>query len=173
VGHSFKQSEVAGTPWFTNGLRVRYQESDQMAVVYHANYLNWFEMGRTELIRRLNVTYRQMEESGVLLPVTELDIQYKRPAVYDDEILVFTRIVRFNSLRLDFQYEVRKWTGDEQGKSEALAKIWTPEEERAGELLVTGSTAHVWVNRELRPVRLDKTQPELYSKLNDFFSTSL
>lgn len=64
--------------WYAAQLRVRYQESDQMGVVYHANYLNWFEIGRTEMIRQMGYTYRKMEEQGLLLPVTGLDVKYHK-----------------------------------------------------------------------------------------------
>ncbi|WP_237690908.1 acyl-CoA thioesterase [Paenibacillus caui] len=154
--------------WYVNSLRVRYQESDQMAVVYHANYLNWFEMGRTELIRELGFTYRSMEESGVLLPVTELDVKYKRPALYDDLVAVFTRVVKLTPLRLKFEYEVRR----PESREQLEGPIWHIEDELPGELLVTGSTSHVWVNREMKPVRLDKTLPKLYNTLQGNFKGS-
>ena len=64
-----------------------------MGVVYHANYLNWFEIGRTQMIREMGFTYRGMEEEGVLLPVVDLDIKYRQPARYDDLVTVFTRIL--------------------------------------------------------------------------------
>lgn len=149
------------TRWYLNMLRVRYQESDQMAIVYHANYLNWFEMGRTAFIRELGITYRSMEESGVLLPVTEISAAYKRPAVYDDRIAVFTRPVLFTPLRLEFEYEVRRI----EESWEPEGQIWQQGEELPGELLVTGRSSHVWVNKEMRPVRLDKKLPALYNTL--------
>ncbi|GGA52798.1 acyl-CoA thioesterase [Paenibacillus physcomitrellae] len=153
--------------WYTHSLRVRYQETDQMAIVYHANYLNWFEMGRTEFIRQFGFTYRSMEENGVLLPVIDLNIQFKRPALYDDLVAVFTRVIRFSPLRLDFEYEVRRWQGDLEGGSglSNLDKKWPIDRERPGELLVAGTSSHAWVNKEIKPIRLDKTLPELYNIL--------
>lgn len=147
--------------WYLNCQRVRYQESDQMAVVYHANYLNWFEIGRTEFIREFGFTYRSMEESGVLLPVTEVEAKYKRPALYDDLVAVFTRPVLFTPLRLQFEYEIRRIEEPEllQGR------IWRAGDELPGELLVTGRTSHVWTSKAMKPVRLDKTLPTLYNIL--------
>ncbi|ANS73745.1 thioesterase [Paenibacillus yonginensis] len=160
---------TASSCWYTNGLRVRYQETDQMAIVYHANYLNWFEMGRTEFIRQFGFTYRSMEEKGVLLPVIDLNIQYKRPALYDDLVAVFTRVIRFNPLRLDFEYEVRRWPSDSEGEPglDTLDKKWPVDRELPGELLVTGASSHAWVTKEMKPLRLDKTLPELYNILKE------
>ncbi|MXO78345.1 YbgC/FadM family acyl-CoA thioesterase, partial [Paenibacillus sp. OT2-17] len=84
-----KQTELR---WYGASLRVRYQESDQMGVVYHANYLNWFEIGRTEMIRQAGFNYRSMEERGVLLPVIEINAKYASPARYDDLITIYTAI---------------------------------------------------------------------------------
>nr|WP_068622453.1 MULTISPECIES: thioesterase family protein [Paenibacillus] len=148
--------------WYMAGLRVRYQETDQMAVVYHSNYLNWFEIGRTEMIRALGFDYKGMEEEGVLLPVVDANLKFKQPARYDDQIAVFTRMTAFSPLRLGYAYEVRRLQpGEEQSK-----KIWENDEPLPGELLVTGSTSHVWVDLSWRPARLDKKLPNLYNALN-------
>lgn len=149
--------------WYRTTIRVRYQESDQMGVVYHANYLNWFEIGRTEMIRELGITYRSMEEQGVLLPVTDLDMKFSQPARYDDEITIFTRMTSFSKLRIKYAYEVRRLSAEERGGWDAMA--CAEGQELPGELLVSGSTSHVWVSREWQPVRLDKSAPELYAAL--------
>src|SRR5690606_40925921 len=93
--------------WFTHRLRVRYQETDQMGVVYHVNYMNWFEIGRTELIRELGLPYKRLEEQGLLLPVIELESKFRAPAKYDDEITVWTRIVEFSPLAVRFESQIR------------------------------------------------------------------
>ncbi|CAG7630979.1 acyl-CoA thioesterase [Paenibacillus allorhizosphaerae] len=128
---------------FTHELRVRYQETDQMGVVYHANYLNWFEIGRTEMIREMGMTYRTLEEKGLLLPVIEAELKFRQPARYDDRITIATRIVDFTNLRLQFACEIK----------------------RGDELLVSGGTKHVWLNRDWKPVRIDKEAPELFALL--------
>lgn len=71
-------------------VRVRYAETDQMGVVYHGNYAQYFEMGRVEWLRNLGVSYRSMEESGIMLPVVSLTMNYKKPARYDDLLTVRT-----------------------------------------------------------------------------------
>ena len=87
-------------------LRVRYAETDQMGVVYYANYLVWFEVARTDLLRTLGWTYREMEEAGVFLPVIEAHCEYRRPARYDEEIEVRTSGRLCSAVRMEFAYEV-------------------------------------------------------------------
>ena len=88
-------------------LRVRYAETDQMNVVYHSNYVIWFEVGRVEFMRQLGFTYREMEMQDQLhLPVVEVRCRYKAPARYDDEIIVRTHIGRLRSSLIRFQYQV-------------------------------------------------------------------
>ncbi|WP_407871315.1 acyl-CoA thioesterase [Paenibacillus sp. P36] len=144
--------------WYQHQLRVRYAETDQMGVVYHANYLNWFEIGRTELIRELGYPYRRIEEQGLLLPVVEADLKFKKPARYDDLVSVNTRVLEMTSVRLHFTYEIRKVNED---AAEGV-------EENSGELLVTGTTRHVWVNPSWRPVRIEKEAPELWQLLSKY-----
>ena len=93
--------------WLETPLRVRYAETDQMGVVYHANYLVWFEIGRTEFCRVRGVSYREMEENDdAFLVVAESYCRYKAPAHYDDEILVRTHITELRRRSVRFGYEV-------------------------------------------------------------------
>ncbi|WP_248549323.1 acyl-CoA thioesterase [Paenibacillus odorifer] len=158
------QQDGLRSRWYESTLRVRYQESDQMGVVYHANYLNWFESGRTELLRQLGFTYRELENQGVLLPVTSADLQFKSPARYDDLISVYARMTTFSALRVAFEYQVRRLSEAEvrnlEGSAATLGQLRSMD--LPGELLVTGSTNHVWVNREWKPARLDRALPELF-----------
>ena len=73
-------------------IRVRYQETDQMGVVYHSNYFIWFEIGRTEFFRQLDLEYKVMEENNILVPVVDVSCKYKVPAKYDDKIIIKTCI---------------------------------------------------------------------------------
>lgn len=96
----------AASPPRLTRLRVRYAETDQMGVVYYANYLVWFEVGRTEWLRASGWTYREMEKDGVSLPVIEAHAEYRRPARYDDEIRIETRMQIVTPVRVRFDYEV-------------------------------------------------------------------
>ncbi len=87
-------------------FRVRYSETDQMGVVYHGNYAQYLEMGRVEWLRQLGISYKHMEESGVMLPVISLHIDFKKSAKYDDLLLVRTRLKKAPLVKIDFDYKI-------------------------------------------------------------------
>ncbi|OWP84247.1 thioesterase [Flavobacterium davisii] len=87
-------------------VRVRYAETDQMGVVYHGNYAQYFEMGRVEWLRSLGVSYKWMEETGVMLPLVSLSMNYKKPARYDDLLTIRTIFKSQTSVKLEFDYEI-------------------------------------------------------------------
>ena len=87
-------------------VRVRYAETDQMGVVYHGNYAQYFEMGRVEWLRNLGISYKWMEENGVMLPVVSLQMDYKKPARYDDLLRVKTILKSQTSVKIEFDYEI-------------------------------------------------------------------
>ena len=89
-----------------HSFRVRYGETDQMGVVYHGNYAQYLELGRVEWLRALGVTYRSMEENGIMLPVISLHIDYKKPALYDDLITVETTISKPPLVKIEFDYKI-------------------------------------------------------------------
>ena len=105
----YDESQIADDAalWHETRVRVRYSETDKMGVVYHANYLVWFEIGRTEYCRARGFSYRDMEEQdGAFLVVAESYCRYKSPAFYDDEIVVRTRINEMRKRSLRFGYEI-------------------------------------------------------------------
>ena len=87
-------------------FRVRYGETDQMGVVYHGNYAQYLELGRVEWLRALGVTYRSMEENGIMLPVISLHIDYKKSALYDDLITVETSLKKIPQVKIEFDYKI-------------------------------------------------------------------
>ncbi|MEM8762772.1 MAG: thioesterase family protein [Bacteroidota bacterium] len=91
----------------TFSFRVRYGETDQMGVVYHGNYAQYLEMGRVEWLRALGITYRSMEENGIMLPVISLQMNFKQSALYDDLLTVETRLVKTPSVKIEFDYTIR------------------------------------------------------------------
>lgn len=93
-------------------IRVRYGETDQMGVVYHGNYPLYLEMGRIEWLRKLGISYKDMEENGVMLPVISLNINYKKSAVYDDIINVKTQLKNRPTAKIEFEYEITNEKGD-------------------------------------------------------------
>jgi acyl-CoA thioester hydrolase len=112
-------------------ISVRYAETDMMGIVYHGNYLPWFEVGRTALLKECGLPYRELEAQGYLLPVIELGIKFHKPALYDDTVTVITQLRERPLLRIRLDYEVR----------------------RGDELLVTGFTIHGFINKAGEPVR--------------------
>jgi acyl-CoA thioester hydrolase len=87
-------------------VRVRYSETDQMGVVYHGNYAQFLEMGRVEWLRNLGISYKWMEENGIMLPVVSLNINYKKPARYDDLLTVKTIFKSQTSVKIEFDYQI-------------------------------------------------------------------
>lgn len=117
-------------------VRVRYAETDQMGVVYHANYLVWMEVGRVELCRASGFRYRDLEAEGILLAVVEATCRYLAPALYDDEIVVRTNIEEATPRMVRFRYQIL--SGDD------------------GRLLAEGFTKHVFCGRDRRATKLPK-----------------
>jgi acyl-CoA thioester hydrolase len=121
-------------------LRVRYAETDKMGVVYHTNFAIWFEVGRVELLRHLGFEYSEMEtQDNCHIPVVDLRVRYKSPALYDDEVVIRTELKNARRSLLHFGYEVKRCNGDQA-------------------LLATGETTHIIVDRDLRRCQL----PEKY-----------
>jgi len=115
-------------------IRVRYAETDQMGVVYYANYLVWMEVGRVEYCKAVGFRYKDMElEDGVLLAVIEAQCRYLFPARFDEDVIIETRVAEANTRIVSFGYEMRLVDGRK---------------------LATGSTRHIFCNREMKPVRL-------------------
>jgi acyl-CoA thioester hydrolase len=112
-------------------ITVRYAETDMMGIVYHGNYLPWFEVGRTTLLKECGLPYRELEAQGYLLPVVELGVKFAKPALYDDTVTIITRLHERPLLRIRLDYEVR----------------------RGDDLLVTGFTVHGFNNKAGEPVR--------------------
>ena len=106
----------------TTEVRVRYAETDQMGIVYHTHYLVWAEIGRTELIRALGITYAAVEERGYFLAVAQADVRYHAPAHYDDLIRIEARIERVQSRAVTFAYDISR---AEPGPAQRLASVHT------------------------------------------------
>lgn len=121
-------------------LRVRYAETDAMGIVYHTNYIVWFEVGRGEFMRQRGGNYREFEEQGLYLPVTEVDARFIDPARYDDVVVVRTSVADVRSRSVTMYYEVLM--------------------QETGQLLVTGHTKHLCVDRE---GRMRRFPPDLIS----------
>ncbi len=127
---------AAGTLKNATSLRVIYGDTDQMGVVYYANYLRWFETGRSEFLRQIGLPYATIEQQGFHFPVIEVNCRYCQPARYDEVIKVETNLEQVGRATLTFGYRIAREAG--------------------GVLLATGSTKHACVDHAGRPVRLPK-----------------
>jgi acyl-CoA thioester hydrolase len=136
-GHAVKEPAVAETR-----VRVRYAETDQMGVVYHANYLVWFEVGRVELMRQRGLDYKRLEEEeGCWIAVVEATARYKAPARYDDELIVETRVLLVRGPVIRFGYKIIRATDKH--------------------LLCEGETVHVVLGRDMKK----RTVPKRYAEI--------
>jgi len=124
-------------------VRVRYAETDQMRVAYHANFFVWFEVGRTDLLRQIGWSYREMEQAGFQLPVIEAHCRFLKPARYDDEIEIRTVGRLVSAVRVQFEYEAVR------GADEVVA--------------ATGETLHAAVTPAGRPCRLPNRVRDLFA----------
>ncbi|MBC29264.1 MAG: thioesterase [Muricauda sp.] len=95
-----------------HSFRVRYGETDQMGIVYHGNYAQYLEMGRVEWLRSLGISYRSMEENGIMLPVIHLQIDYKKSAKYDDLLTIETILKKRPMVKIEFDYKIYNHTGE-------------------------------------------------------------
>ncbi len=133
----------------TTKIRVRYGETDQMGVVYHGNYAQYYEVGRLEMLRSLGLLYTDMEKSGIMMPVIEIKCKYIKPALYDEEITVKTTINILPAVRVYFEYELYN---------------------QNQELINLGATTLVFVSMETRK----PTQPptNFIQKIKPYFKTT-
>ncbi|MEL3972210.1 thioesterase family protein [Rossellomorea oryzaecorticis] len=123
-----------------NTVQVRYAETDQMGVVYHANYLVWMELGRTKLIEDLGFNYADIEKDGILSPVVDLNISYKTPVRYGEKALVKTWVEDYDGIRITYGYE-----------------IYNEEHQ----LAISGQSKHVCVKKEsFRPISIRRMFPD-------------
>ncbi|MEY4602805.1 MAG: hypothetical protein RIT43_97 [Bacteroidota bacterium] len=121
-------------------LRVRYSETDQMGYCYYGRYADYFEVGRVETMRKLGISYKKLEDEGIMLPVTELSIQYHRPVYYDNELAIRTTITELSGARITFEYAIT----------------------HEGKTTTTGKTTLVFVNSQgMKPIAVPEKISEL------------
>jgi acyl-CoA thioester hydrolase len=122
-----------------------YADTDAMGIVYHANYLRFFEMGRTEFLREIGFPYKRLDsDEGVMLPLADVSIKYKKPALYDELLEIRTTIAELKNASVTMAYEIYN---------------------EKGELLTTGKTRHAVTDENIKPIVLKKHAPELYQLL--------
>lgn len=125
----------------------RYVETDQMGIVHHSNYPIWFEVGRTDFLKKVGMANSKIEELGILLPLSHMDCSFKNPARYEDEIVVKTKIRKMTCVRIEFEYKIVK--------------------KDDGTVIAVGSTSHAWTDKALKPFNIEKKQSELFEMLKE------
>ncbi len=127
---------------------VIYTEIDRMGIVHHSNYVLWFEKSRRDYLKKAGISKSKLAFQGFFLPLSKIECKFKRPAKYGDEIRVITKLASISCVETVFEYEV-------------LDKV-------KGKLLATGNTVHVWTNRKVKPVNIEKEAPDVYWQLKRF-----
>ena len=128
-------------------IRPRYEETDQMGVVYHGNYYRYFEVGRCEYLRSLGYSYRGLEEAGIILPVVESSCRYRVPILYDQEVIIRTFIETFKGVKIAFLYQLL--------------------DKETGQLLAEGQTLHAFVDKTMRPLRVSRLDEAFVKAIED------
>lgn len=126
---------------------VRYAETDQMGIVHHSNYAVWYEVARTELMKALGMSYGEMEQQGLIMPLLELQSKYMSAAYYEDRLIVEAQVKHMSGVKLEIEYAVYR-EADE-----------TP--------INVGKTIHAIVGKNLKPVNVRREFPEIYQMLLD------
>jgi acyl-CoA thioester hydrolase len=124
---------------------VRYAETDQMGIAHHSVYPIWYEVARSEYVKLVGISYSDMENAGIMMPLVDLKCKYSGAARYEDVLTVHVKMVMLTPVRIEFEYTIYK--GEEQKP------------------IHTGSTLHVWVNKNMRPINLKKFNPDIYSAI--------
>lgn len=127
-------------------ITVRYAETDQMGIVHHSVYPIWYELARTEAIKKIGITYSSLEKNGIMTPLVELNCKYIFPAKYEDILTIKVEISKLTPARIVFYYQVFK-KGEENP-------------------INTGNTVHAWVGKNLKPINLKKQFPEIFEKIS-------
>jgi acyl-CoA thioester hydrolase len=127
--------------------KVNYYETDQMGIVHHSNYIRFFEEARLDLLKKVGLDYRALEDMGIVIPVTFVDCRYLLPLHFDDEVVIHTQMTKYDGLKMEISYEIyQKETGD---------------------LCTTGKSGHCFLDSGLKPIRMKREYPELYTKLKN------
>lgn len=129
--------------------RVKYYETDNMGVVHHSNYIRWFEEARVEMMRTAGLSYKKMEEDGIMIPVVSVSCKYKTPARFDDVVVCTTTIKKYNGIVMELAYEVVN--------------------KESGEVVVTGESSHCFVDSvKFKPLYIKRERPDIDDQMKKY-----
>lgn len=127
--------------------KVNYYETDQMGIVHHSNYIRYFEEARMNMMDDLGLSHVEIEQSGFFVPVMFVDCRYLQPLRFGDSFVVFTRLTKFDGIKMELDYEIHREDGET--------------------LCTTGRSGHCFLDHEMRPVRMKRYYPDIYQKLKE------
>lgn len=126
--------------------RVNYYETDKMGIVHHSNYIRYFEEARLDMMKKVGLDYWDMEERGIIIPVLFVDCKYIKALRFDEDIVIQTKMTKYNGIKMEVAYEIYQKGSDE--------------------LCTRGTTGHCFVTPDMKPIRMKREYPDLYEKLN-------
>ena len=128
--------------------RIYYYETDKMGIVHHSNYIRLFEEARLDMMNKIGINYKELEEIGIIIPVISVSCKYLIPLYYDDDVSVYSKVTKFNGVKMEVLYEIYK-----EGSESVCTK---------------GQSGHCFLDKEMNPFRMNKLYPDLYKKLMTF-----
>ena len=131
---------------------VQYYETDQMGIVHHSNYIRWMEEARTYLMAQIGFPYKEMEETGIIVPVLYVRCDYKSMVHFEDTVVIYPRITKFKGTRLEFSYEMR--------------------DKQTGELKTLGESGHCFMDTEGSLISLKKSYPDIFRLFKEYETES-
>ena len=133
--------------------KAQYYETDQMGIVHHSNYVRWFESARMDMMKQMGVSYKGMEEAGIISPVLTVGCEYKSMVHFDDEVLVEVNITSYNGVKLVLEYKIT--------------------DKETGQIRTLGSSSHCFLNEKGMPVSLKKSAPEFHERFQKCFEAQV
>jgi len=127
--------------------RVQYYETDQMGIIHHSNYIRLFEEARLDMMEKEGISYANIEELGIIIPVMSVECHYLVPLYYNDSIEVYSRLKKFDGIKMELSYEIYK-----EGGTGACTR---------------GNTGHCFLGKDMKPFRMKKLYPSLYNKFKE------
>ncbi len=127
----------------------KYYETDQMGIIHHSNYIRWMEEARLDYMKQIGISYRALEENGIIIPVLSVSCEYRSMVRFDDRVRIVVKPVKYTGIKLEMAY------------------VFTDAE--TGELRTTGKSTHCFLNKEYRPVSLKKIFPDIDVKFRKMF----
>ena len=130
--------------------RINYYETDKMGIVHHSNYIRFFEEARLDMMKKVGLDYFTMEEAGIIIPVLFVDCKYIKALHFNEDIVIQTKLTKYNGIKMEVAYEVYRNESDE--------------------VCTRGTTGHCFLTPDMKPIRMKREFPEIYHKLNELLA---